>query len=42
MKQQRQELEKPDQAAILIMDAFRGQMTRGSCLNASHQQYRVG
>ena len=27
MKQQRQELEKPDQTAILIMDVFRGQMT---------------
>ena len=27
VKQQRQELEKPDQAAILIMDVFRGQMT---------------
>ena len=27
VKQQRQELEKPDQAAILIMDVFRGQIT---------------
>ena len=27
VKQQRQELEKPDQAAILIIDVFRGQMT---------------
>ena len=27
VKQQRQELEKPDQAAILIMNAFCGQMT---------------
>ena len=27
VKQQRQELEKPDQADILIMDVFRGQMT---------------
>ena len=27
VKNQRQELEKPDQAAILIMDAFRGQIT---------------
>ena len=27
VKQQRQELEKPDQVAILIMDVFRGQMT---------------
>ena len=26
-QQQRQELEKPDQASILIMDVFRGQMT---------------